>query len=106
MNEKTMNDILAETLDDLDIQMDTDKISELAKSLACSIDTYSDMEFEMNGGRSAKPDVDYEDLSKKLQNKLNMCEAERDAYQKSVARRRNVDASCVRIEHGDVMIYP
>lgn len=98
---------LEECLPDFGINLDREKIIELAKVMKHNADCISDNEYEMCGGRSSgEPVIDYAILYANACAELESLRNENEAFRNSVARRRNVDPSSVKIEHDRVMFYP
>lgn len=97
---------LEECLPDFGITLDCDKIAKLAKIMQDNASCLSDMSFEMRGGGSAKPKIDYKSLYEQTKKQLETVEKENGIFRQSVANRRNVDISSVRIENDTVMVYP
>lgn len=85
--------------------LDKEKQIEMAKDLYNNASCISDMGFEMRGGRSSAPAIDYKNLYEIEKAKNEVLEKENNVYLNSVCRRNNVDQSQVRIEHESVMIY-
>ena len=97
---------LEECLPDFGINLDANKIRELAKILKDNASIISSMEFEMCGGRNSLKEPDYKLLYKQTKDELDILKHENTIFRKSVAKRRNVDVNDVRIEDDSVMIYP
>jgi len=85
--------------------LDKEKQIEMAKELYNNADCISDMGFEMRGGRSSLPEIDYKRLYEIEKAKNEALEKENAVYLNSVCRRNNADKSQVRIESDSVMIY-
>ena len=96
---------LEECLPDFGVSFTREQIEKLAKIMQENASCISDMAFEMTGGRSTKRPIDYKQLYESVKHKAEELERENLIYRKSVATRRRVDLSDVRIENGSVMIY-
>jgi hypothetical protein len=97
---------LEECLIDFGVDLDADKIAKLAKIMQDNASCISDMSFEMRGGASAKTEIDYRSLYEQTEKQLEITEKENDVFRKSVANRRKVNISSIRIENDTVMVYP
>lgn len=97
---------LEECLPDFNINIDAESIAKLAKVMKENASCISDMSFEMSGGRSVKPEPDYKLLYEQTKSQLEAVEKENGIFRRSVANRRHVDVSSVRIEQDTVMVYP
>jgi hypothetical protein len=97
---------LEECLPELGINLDADKMKELARTLKDHASCMLDMGFEMSGGRSVKTEIDYKQLYEQTKRKLELTEKENTVFINSVANRHHVDPSCIRIENDSVMVYP
>jgi hypothetical protein len=97
---------LEECLPDFGVNLDADKIAKLAKIMQDNASCISDMSFEMRGGGSVKAEIDYKNLYEQTKNRLETAEKENAVFRQSVANRRKVDISSVRIENDTVMVYP
>jgi hypothetical protein len=97
---------LEECLPDFGINLDSENIAKLAKIMQENASCISDMSFEMCGGGSAKSGTDYKNLYEQTKRRLEDAEKENGIFRQSVANRRNVDISSVRIENNTVMVYP
>lgn len=87
------------------VSLDKEKQLEMAKDLYNNASCISDMCFEMRGGRSSAPEIDYKKLYEIEKAKNESLEKENSVYLNSVCKRNNVDRSQVRIEQDSVMIY-
>jgi len=96
---------LEECLPDFGINLDRDNIEKLAKVMQDNASCISDMGFEMRGGRSTKNEPDYKTLYERARSELSAVQHENDIFRNSVANRRKVDVSSVRIENDTVMVY-
>jgi len=97
---------LEECLPDFGINLDRESIEKLAKVMQDNASCISDIGYEMRGGSSAKQEPDYKSMCERLQNELVSMRHENDIFRSSVANRRKVDVSSVRIENDTVMVYP
>lgn len=97
---------LEECLPDFGINLDRESIERLAKVMQYNASCISDMGFEMRGGRETETEPDYKALYERAQGELANIKHENDVFRNSVANRRNVDISSVRIEDDSVMVYP
>lgn len=87
------------------LSLDKEKQIEMAKDLYNNASCISDMGFEMRGGRSFAPEIDYKKLYEIEKAKNESLEKENAIYLSSVCKRNNVNQSQVRIEQDSVMIY-
>lgn len=99
-------DIIAEAICEMKLSITNEQIFELAESIVTSLSCINDMEYEMCGGRDTAPVIDYKKLYNNTLAELETYKKECNIYQESVARRNNVDKSCIKIEDDHVMIYP
>ena len=97
---------LEECLPDFGINLDRENIEKLAKVMQENASCISDMGYEMRGGRSTNQEPDYKAMCERLQNELASMKHENDIFRSSVAARRKVNVSSVRIENDTVMVYP
>ena len=97
---------LEECLPDFGINLDRENIEKLAEVMKENASCISDMGYEMRGGSSTKQEPDYKSMCERLQNELASVKHENDIFRSSVANRRKVDMSSVRIENDTVMVYP
>jgi hypothetical protein len=97
---------LEECLPDFGINIDRENIKKLAKVMKENASCISDMGYEMRGGSSTKQEPDYKSMCERLQNELASVKHENNIFRSSVANRRKVDMSSVRIENDTVMVYP
>ena len=97
---------LEECLPDFGINLERENIEKLANVMQENASCISDMGYEMRGGRSTKQEPDYKSLYERSQNELSIVKHENDIFRSSVANRRKVDISSVRIENDTVMVYP
>jgi hypothetical protein len=96
---------LEEVLPDFGINLDREKIIELAKIMEGNSGCISDMEYEMCGGRSSAPEIDYKALYRKTLDELESYKKENATFRESAARRNHTYAENVKIEDDRVMIY-
>lgn len=96
---------LEESLPSFGIAMGHMGIKALAKVMQDNAALIADMSFEARGGRPTDPAVDYKSLYEVTKNRLEVSEKENAIFRQSVANRRGVDVSSVRIENGTVMVY-
>lgn len=97
---------LGEILGDFGVELSSDQLAAFAEACVTHQSCMSDMAYEMCGGRSSTPAVDYEKLYKAAQHKLEVLEQENAVYLQSVCSRRNVEPHQVRIEGDSVIVYP
>jgi hypothetical protein len=97
---------LEECLPDFGINLERENIEKLAKVMKENASCISDMGYEMRGGSSTKQEPDYKSMCERLRNELASVKHENDIFRSSVANRRKVDMSSVRIENDTVMVYP
>jgi hypothetical protein len=66
----------------------------------------SDISYDMRGGRSSEPTIDYETLYRSAVHEIESLKHDNDVFRTSVAHRRNVNVRDVKIENDKVMVYP
>jgi hypothetical protein len=86
------------------VSLPEEKQIEMAKDLHNSSQCLADMRFEMCGGRSSKPEIDYKKLYEIEKSKNETLENENRIYLGSVCRRNKVEPSDVYFEGDSVMI--
>lgn len=95
---------LEECLPDFGVNLDSEKIKELASILKENASCISDMEFERLGGKSSSTSTpDYKKLYEQMKHENENIVRENNIYRNSVARRRHVPVEDVRIEDDDVI---
>ena len=94
-----------EQLPEYGIEVSDEVAIEMAEDLAHSAQEINSMSFEMCGGRSSTPSIDYERLYRKEKARADTLENENLVFLNSVCQRRNVSPDQVRIEDNSVMIY-
>ena len=95
-----------EQLPEYGIEVSDEVAKEMAEDLAFNAQHLNSMSFEMRGGKSSTPSVDYERLYRKEKARADALENENRVFLNSVCQRRNVSPDQVRIENDTVMIYP
>ena len=97
---------LEECLPEFGVNLDAQKIQKLAEILKENAQCIQGIGFEKYGGRSSKTEPDYKSLYEKLKKENERLQYENDIYRGSVAKRRKVDVTNVRIENDSVIYYP
>ena len=94
-----------EQLPEYGIEISEEVAMEIAKDLVFNAQHLNSMSFEMRGGKSSTPSVDYERLYRKEKDRADALEKENHVFLNSVCQRRKVSPDQVRIENDTVMIY-